>query len=110
MWHVQEAGHAKKAKSNGKKLRRRSVEVRSAFADEAEGETLPAELICKCHDAAPYPTWCSPPVLSHCAVSLPGMLFTAVYKALLRIGARSGTPAVDGESLWSGHHMQGFHM
>ena len=36
---VQEAGHAKKAKSNGKKLRRRSVEVHSAFADEAEGES-----------------------------------------------------------------------
>ncbi|CAK0771966.1 hypothetical protein CVIRNUC_003915 [Coccomyxa viridis] len=35
----QEAGHSKKAKSNGKKLHRRSVEVRSAFADEAEGET-----------------------------------------------------------------------
>ena len=40
MWHAQKEGHAKKAKSNGKKLRRHSMEVHSALADEAEGGSI----------------------------------------------------------------------
>ena len=78
---MQEAGHSKKAKSNGKKLRRRSVEVRSAFADEAEGETLPTEHICTMSCCCFIPKSCRPSVPSHCAISLPGALLTAVFKS-----------------------------
>ena len=49
-----------------------------------------------CHVAASYPTPCRPSVPSHCAISLPGALLTAVFKAML--ATWSGMRAADGKA------------